>query len=99
MRDRMIKNPAAYPNERFGPLYCIGLSLNWPYDPQQCLLPRANTVQGPEATSAAVLDDDEEFMINPVFESHLRDLNNWSLGPAFAANMPELVEGVRVKER
>ncbi|THX57121.1 hypothetical protein D6D06_03897 [Aureobasidium pullulans] len=99
MRDRMIKNCAAYPNERFGPLYCQSLSLNWPYDPQQCLLPRANSVQGAEATSAAVLDDDEEFMINPVFESHMRNLSNWSVGSAFANNMPELVEGVRIKDR
>ncbi|KAI5242231.1 hypothetical protein E4T43_04981 [Aureobasidium subglaciale] len=99
MRDRMIKNCAAYPNERFGPLYCQTLSLNWPYDPQQCLLPRANSVQGAEATSAAVLDDDEEFMINPVFESHMRNLSNWSVGSSFANAMPELVEGVRIKDR
>ncbi|KAK6007657.1 hypothetical protein QM012_004471 [Aureobasidium pullulans] len=99
MRDRMIKNASAYPNERYGPLYCQDLSLNWPYDPQQCLLPRANSVHGAEATSAAVLDDDEEFMINPVFESHMRNLSNWSIGPAFANAMPELVEGVRIKER
>ncbi|KAI5210325.1 hypothetical protein AUEXF2481DRAFT_727 [Aureobasidium subglaciale EXF-2481] len=99
MRDRMIKNCAAYPNERFGPVYCQTLSLNWPYDPQQCLLPRANSVQGAEATSAAVLDDDEEFMINPVFESHMRNLSNWSVGSSFANAMPELVEGVRIKDR
>ncbi|KAH0416086.1 hypothetical protein KCU90_g14002, partial [Aureobasidium melanogenum] len=99
MRDRMIKNASAYPNERYGPLYCQDLSLNWPYDPQQCLLPRANSVHGAEATSAAVLDDDEEFMINPVFESHMRNLSNWSIGPAFANNMPELVEGVPIKPR
>ncbi|KAG9691321.1 hypothetical protein KCU95_g8128, partial [Aureobasidium melanogenum] len=99
MRDRMIKNASAYPNERYGPLYCQDLSLNWPYDPQQCLLPRASSVHGAEATSAAVLDDDEEFMINPVFESHMRNLSNWSIGPAFANNMPELAEGVPVKPR
>ncbi|KAH0386522.1 hypothetical protein KCU92_g2540, partial [Aureobasidium melanogenum] len=99
MRDRMIKNASAYPNERYGPLYCQDLSLNWPYDPQQCLLPRANSVHGAEATSAAVLDDDEEFMINPVFESHMRNLSNWSIGPAFANAMPELVEGVPIKPR
>jgi hypothetical protein len=99
MREKMIRNASAYPNERFGPVYCQTLSLNWPYDPQQCLLPRANSVQGAEATSAAVLDDDEEFMINPVFESHMRNLSNWSVGSAFAVAMTELVDGVRIKER
>lgn len=99
MRDRMIRNPSAYPNDRYGPLYCKTISLNWPYDPQQCLLPRANAVQGGEATSAAVLDDDEEFMINPVFESHMRNLDNWSVGAAFANTFPELVGGIRIKER
>jgi hypothetical protein len=88
MREKMIKNASAYPNERYGPVYCQTLSLNWPYDPQQCLLPRANSVQGAE-----------EFMINPVFESHMRNLANWSVGSAFANAMPELVEGVRIKER
>jgi hypothetical protein len=99
MREKMIKNVSAYPNERYGPLYCHSLSLNWPHNPHQCLLQRPDSVQGANVTSAAVLDDDEEFMINPVFETHMRNLGNWSVGLAFANAMPELVEGVRVKEK
>lgn len=100
MRDRMIKNPSAYPNDRFGPVYCQTFSLNWPYEPQQCLLANhaRNVGQGVESTPAAVLDEDEEFMINPVFESHLRNINNWSIGSAFANVFPELCDGIRVKE-
>ena len=36
-------------------------------------------------------------MINPVFERHLRDLKNWSLGPPFAKAHPALADTVRIK--
>jgi hypothetical protein len=36
--------------------------------------------------------------LNPTFEHHLRDLNNWSLGPAFRDTFPEWKELVRIKE-
>jgi len=59
------------------------LSLNWPYEASDCLL----SVPG-----------SEELSINPVFEQHLRDLNNWSLGPAFAKAFPILVETTKIKD-
>lgn len=40
---------------------------------------------------------DGELLINPVFERHLRDLGNWSLGPEFETHLSELAEGVRMK--
>ena len=51
------------------------LSLNWPYEETDALL------QSP---------DSDEVLINPVFERHLRRLENWTLGDAFAHALPAL---------
>ncbi|MCJ1422806.1 hypothetical protein MMC29_000686 [Sticta canariensis] len=82
MRDRMVH---LYPNialENFFIPYTTTLSLNWPYDPSDTLLS---------------LPDSDELSINPVFERHLRDLNNWTLGPAFAKAFPMLAETTKIK--
>jgi len=55
-----------------------------------------------DATSAVEIalhgtDEGQEFAISPVFESHLRNLNNWSLGTAFADSFPDLVDDVRIR--
>lgn len=82
MRDRMI---ASYTDYDFGNWfipYTTTLSINWPYADSDALITIPNS---------------EEYVINPVFESHLRNLNNWSLGPAFARHYPGLVDTCRVK--
>lgn len=82
MRDKMVY---LYPNialENFFIPYTTTLSLNWPYDPSEALLP------GP---------DPEELLINPVFERHLRELSNWTLGPAFAKTFPDLADTTKIK--
>ncbi|KAF2201379.1 hypothetical protein GQ43DRAFT_480757 [Delitschia confertaspora ATCC 74209] len=43
-------------------------------------------------------NEDEQWQINPDFECHIRDLNNWSLGPAFRAHFPEYADHVRIRE-
>jgi hypothetical protein len=44
-------------------------------------------------------DTDEPFWrMNPVFESHILNLDNWSLGPAFSEHFPQWVGTVRIKE-
>lgn len=53
------------------------IRLNWPYEETDTLL------QSP---------DGEELMINPVFERHLRNLDNWSLGEPFAKAFPSLAD-------
>ncbi|KAH0844229.1 bZIP transcription factor [Fonsecaea pedrosoi] len=83
MRDRVVVNPQDYPFDDFFFPFTADLSVNWPYDPVDCLL----------STS-----EKEEPVINPVFESHIRRLENWSLGPLFAETYPNLVETVRIKE-
>ncbi|KAF2215191.1 hypothetical protein CERZMDRAFT_109955 [Cercospora zeae-maydis SCOH1-5] len=65
--------------------YTTELSLNWPL-PHDCVLLRSGS-------------DGAALELNPAFEHHLRDLNNWSLGPRFAQTFPTLVDGtVRIKD-
>ncbi len=82
MRDRMIHLYPSIALENFFIPYTTTLSLNWPYDPSDTLLS---------------LPDSDELSINPVFERHLRDLSNWTLGPAFAKAFPELAETTKIK--
>ena len=83
MRDQMVVHYPNIPFETFFIPYTTTLSLNWPYEPEDTLIG---------------LPDKEESSINPVFERHLRDLKNWSLGPAFARAFPILAETGRIKE-
>lgn len=83
MRDKMVQVYTKIPFDNFFIPYTTTLSLNWPYEASDCLL----SVPG-----------SEELSINPVFEQHLRDLNNWSLGPAFAKAFPILVETTKIKD-
>lgn len=78
MRERLIRDyvpPDIFPFENFFIPFTTTLSLNWPYEDTDTLL------QGPES---------DELMINPVFERHLRRLENWTLGEAFARTFPML---------
>lgn len=84
MRDRLVRdyNPRDYLFDNFFIPFTTTMSLNWPYEPTDCLL------STPES---------DELMINPVFERHLRKLENWSLGPTFANLFPALLDTYRLK--
>ncbi|KAF4962218.1 hypothetical protein FSARC_9696 [Fusarium sarcochroum] len=77
MRDRLVRdhNPLLYPFDNFFVPFTTTLSLSWPYEETDTLLSSP---------------DSEEVMINPVFERHLRNLDNWKLGDAFAKAFPTL---------
>jgi Domain of unknown function (DUF3425) len=82
MRDKLVECYNDYPFEAFTLPYTTTLSLNWPYEPTDALL---------------CSSESDELMINPVFERHLRNLTNWSLGPAFARAHPALADVARIK--
>jgi hypothetical protein len=82
MRDKLVGSYQDYPFENWFIPYTSTLSLNWPYEPTDCLL----------STS-----ESEELTINPVFERHVMRLENWSLGPAFARAHPAMASTVRIK--
>ncbi|OJD14543.1 hypothetical protein AJ78_05124 [Emergomyces pasteurianus Ep9510] len=81
MRDRMVASYQDYDFQNWFIPYTTTLSINWPYEATDTLL---------------TTSDSEELIINPVFERHLRNLNNWSLGPAFARAYPGLVDTTRI---
>lgn len=115
--------------ESFFVPFTTTISVNWPYKPEDCLLPgpglsrgsfstpsaaysaaspyssgtaaAASSPQTPATTASNVHSfHDEQWVINPVFESHMRELSNWSLGPAFRHAFPHLVvDGVRINDR
>lgn len=67
------------------------ISVNWPYPPDHVLMPSSTKR---DALGAPISE------MNPVFESHVMDLRNWSVGSIFKATYPELVdESVRVQDR
>lgn len=84
MRDKLVRdyNPRDYLFDNFFIPMTSTLSLNWPYEPADSLL---SNLEG------------DDLMINPVFERHLRRLENWSLGPAFAKAFPGLDDTYRLK--
>lgn len=83
MRDKLVRlyNPTDYHFENFFIPYTTTLELSWPYDDTDTLL------RSP---------DSGELVINPVFERHLRNLNNWKLGDAFARAFPVLAEDANI---
>ena len=83
MRDRIIPNYTEYEFSNWFIPYTTTLSLNWPYEATDTLLSTAES---------------DELVINPVFESHLRNLDNWSLGPAFAKAYPNLADTAKIKD-
>ena len=42
--------------------------------------------------------EEDQWLINPAFESHLRDLSNWSLGSSFRTSLPHYADCVKIKE-
>lgn len=84
MREKLVRDWALpdYAFENFFIPFTTTLSLNWSYEPTDTLL---------------ASPDGEELMINPIFERHLRRLDNWSLGPAFHHAFPGLADTYRLK--
>lgn len=82
MRDRVSTTHQDYPFENWFIPFTRGLSVNWPYEATDCLLSTG---------------DSDELLINPVFERHMRNLDNWSLGPLFAETYPNLVDTTRIR--
>jgi hypothetical protein len=66
------------------------MSINWPYPQATCLTTTPSNIPG----EPPVVE------LSPAFIEHIRGLDNWSVGPEFASNFPELIdEHVRVVER
>ena len=77
MRDKLTRIYPTIPFDEFFIPYTTTVSLNWPYDGRDVLMAMPNT---------------EELALNPVFERHLMDLGNWTLGERFARAHPQLAD-------
>ncbi|KAI0025756.1 hypothetical protein F4780DRAFT_224254 [Xylariomycetidae sp. FL0641] len=77
MREKIAReyHTGTYPFDNFFIPFTTTISLNWQYEDTDALL------QSP---------DGADLLINPVFERHLRRLDNWSLGDAFDLALPAL---------
>ncbi|KAL8786807.1 MAG: hypothetical protein Q9213_002544, partial [Squamulea squamosa] len=94
MRDRMCElYPDISLDSWFVP-FTTTLSLNWKYEPCDTLLSIGTSSSGGDGANN---NGGEEFSINPVFERHLRDLSNWTLGPAFEKAFPQLADTCTIK--
>ncbi|EXJ92539.1 hypothetical protein A1O3_01091 [Capronia epimyces CBS 606.96] len=86
MRDLLCASYHDYPFENWFIPFTSGLSVNWPYDPADCLLVTSDR-------------DRVDPIINPVFERHVRRLENWSLGRSFAETFPSLADSALIKRK
>lgn len=69
MRERLVKSFHDFRFENWFVPFTQTLSINWPYEATDCLLS---------------VNDSDDLLINPVFERHMRNIGNWSLGPCFS---------------
>jgi hypothetical protein len=54
------------------------MSINWPYNPADCLISLSS----------------KEFVVNPVFIQHIRDLKNWTVGQSFFDSWVHKIQSV-----
>lgn len=85
MRAEMVRNPDLYPFDQFFVPHSKTESLNWDHSDE------AMYVEGSNA--------DGEYVLSQMYETHIRDLNNWTLGPAFAREFPVLASTCRITTR
>ncbi|KNG47797.1 bzip transcription factor protein [Stemphylium lycopersici] len=136
LRDKIIASQPPVSFENFFIPFTTTISLNWPYEHRDCLLPasavrtstlsttssvtasspfsthvNAGSPQGPATpqppstnvpgtmpTIGPLPKEEDQWLINPAFETHLRDLNNWTLGPSFRGTFPVFADAVKIKE-
>lgn len=104
LRDAMVQTPThSQPHfDQFFIPYTTSLSVNWPYCDSDVLLPSTFQPTAPSPGSAtpgaAPQAEEPAWRMNPAFETHIRNLQNWSLGPAFREAFPNWAETVRIAE-
>lgn len=68
MRERLVMSSLDFRFEDWFVPFTQTLSINWPYEATDCLLS---------------VNDSDDLLINPVFERHMHNIGNWSLGCCF----------------
>jgi hypothetical protein len=69
-----------YPFEDFNIHFTPNFTVSWPYGSSNVIL----------STTACALGQEREIPLNPVFEEHIHNLKNWTVGPLFRRKYPVL---------
>jgi hypothetical protein len=56
------------------------------------------SINWPHPPGEALVLQNSEVRMNPIFERHVIRLESWSLGPSFAQRYPELKDATRITE-
>lgn len=94
LREHVIRNQNSYYFPDFTLPYTCQMSVNWNYDDRDCIITQESLVRGGGRDAKL-----SEPIMNPAFERHLRELKNWSVGPALIEKFPEFAPLVRVQDR
>lgn len=70
----LIEHPEKYPFSVFSELYSRHVSVNWPFDSMDTI----------------IRTDDQDVILNPIFEKHIQRLSNWTVTPEFEEYFPEM---------
>jgi hypothetical protein len=86
----LARTPGTRPHfEDFFVSFTKTMSVNWPYPQDSCF----------KVTPSSTPGELPSIELSRPFIDHITYLGNWSLGPAFAAQFPELVDDVRIVHR
>jgi len=87
----LARTPGTRPHfEDFFVTFTSTMSVNWPYPQSSCL----------NITPSRTPGDLPSIELSRAFIDHVSQLDNWSIGPAFASAFPELVDdSVRIVQR
>lgn len=84
----LVEFPDKYPFEQFSEVYSSNVTISWPYNESDIVVDLSGTQDRAQATQAT------QAVINPIFERHIRNLDNWTVGEAFGRYYPEMREAV-----
>ena len=82
IRDIIGANYHDYPFDDWFIPFTSSFSINWPYDDNETVLSKPGS---------------DEMSVAPLFEQHLRKLNNWSVGPRVVNAFPTLAQYLKVE--
>jgi hypothetical protein len=85
VRDLLVAHPDKYPFERFSEVYSQSVTISWPHDEVDIMV---------EVNSGTSDSKCPQAIFNPIFERHIRNLDNWTAGPAFMDCYPEMSKAV-----
>jgi Domain of unknown function (DUF3425) len=96
MRDELVKDYNHYPFDEFFVPFTKTFSVNWPYADDAVFRNGPPPVPDPDRPPAPL----RQLELTPLFETHIRDIRNWSVGPLFANTYPALAPpSVRIEEK